>query len=146
MKRELKHVLDWSGADLRNLTERFAAVDANQFIQDPQKDADINPVYTLSDQLFVEPQPLALPARFELDSPIQMSRPEVAVARSHINVWKRVAASKHDYALVLEDDTWFRPNFAREVDQAWGQLELLGDRTTNFDILYLSYKEVKHGA
>ncbi len=43
MTRELKHVLDWSGADLRNLTERFAAVDATQFIQDPQTDAEINP-------------------------------------------------------------------------------------------------------
>src|SRR5690349_8352702 len=85
MKRELRHVLDWSGGDLQNLTQRFAAVDATEFIQDPQKDADIDPAYTLGDQLFVEPQPLALPARFELDSPILMSRPEIAVARSHIN-------------------------------------------------------------
>jgi len=36
MTRELKQVLDWSGADLRTLTERFAAVDANQFTQDPR--------------------------------------------------------------------------------------------------------------
>lgn len=75
-----------------------------------------------------------------------MSRPEVAVARSHINVWRRVAASNHDYALVLEDDVWFRPRFARELDQAWSQLESVGDRTSSFDILYLSYQEVKHGA
>lgn len=146
MKRELKHVLDWSGADLWNLTERFAAVDATQFIQDPQRDLDINPTYTLSDQLFVEPQPLALPAQFELDSLIFMSRPEIAVARSHINVWRRVAASTHEYALVLEDDVWFRPHFARELDKAWSQLTLSRDITTNFDILYLSYEEVKHGA
>ncbi len=146
IKRELKHVLDWSGADLRNLTERFAAVDANQFIREPQKDADIDPVYTLSDQLFVEPQPLALPARFELDSPILMSRPEIAVARSHINVWRRVAAGDHEYALVLEDDVWFRPHFARELDQAWGQLIPSGAGMSSFDILYLSYEEVKHGA
>ena len=146
MKRELKHVLDWSGADLRSLTERFAAVDANHFIQGPQKDADIDPVYTLNEQLLVEPQPLALPARFDLDSPILMSRPEVAIARSHINVWRRVAASNHEYALVLEDDVWFRGNFAQALDQAWSELEPLGDRTTSFDILYLSYEEVKHGA
>ena len=146
MKRELRHVLDWSGADLRNLTERFAAVDANHFIQEPQKDADVDPIYTLSDQLFVEPQPLALPARFELDSPILMSRPEIAVARSHISVWRRVAASNHKYALVLEDDVWFRSGFARQMDLAWGELETQGDGKSNFDILYVSYQEVKHAA
>ncbi|MBA3753298.1 MAG: family 16 glycosylhydrolase [Nitrospira sp.] len=75
-----------------------------------------------------------------------MSRPEIAVARSHINVWKRVAASNHEYALVLEDDVWFRPHFAKELDHAWGQLEPSGARTSSFDILYLSYEEVKHGA
>lgn len=146
MKRELKHVLDWSGADLRNLTERFVAIDAHHFIQEPQKDADIDPTYTLSDQLFVEPQPLALPAKFELDSPILMSRPEVAVARSHINIWRRVAASNHKYALVLEDDVWFRFGFARQIDLAWHELQTQGDGISNFDVLYLSYQEVKHGA
>ena len=112
MEQELRHVLDWSGAELWNLTERYAAVDANHFIQEPQKDADVDPIYTLGDQLFVEPQPLALPTRIELNSPIHMSRPEIAVARSHINVWRRVAASNHEYVLVLEDDVWFRSGFA----------------------------------
>jgi GR25 family glycosyltransferase involved in LPS biosynthesis len=146
MKRELRRVLDWSGAELHNLTERFAAFDANHFIQEPEKDADVDPIYTLGDQLFVEPQPLALPARFELDSPIRMSRPEIAVARSHINVWRQVAASNHEYVLVLEDDVWFRSGFARQMDLAWGELETEGDRKSHFDILYLSYQEVKHGA
>src|ERR1700684_4048105 len=72
MEQELRHVLDWSGVDLWNLTERCAAVDANHFMQEPQQDTDINPIYTLGDQLLVEPQPLALPTRLELTSPIQM--------------------------------------------------------------------------
>ena len=145
MEQELRHVLDWSGAELWNLTERYAAVDANHFMQEPLKDADIDPIYTLGEQLFVEPQPLALPTRLELNSPIQMSRPEIAIARSHINVWRQVAASNHEYVLVLEDDVWFRTGFAPQLDQAWGEIEAEGDRKSNFDILYLSYEEVKHG-
>lgn len=146
LEQELRHVLDWSGVELWNLTERYAAVDANHFMQEPLKDADIDPIYTLGDQLFVEPQPLTLPTQLELNSPIQMSRPEIAVARSHIDVWRQIAASNHEYVLVLEDDVWFRSGFASHLDQAWGEIEAEGYRESNFDILYLSYEEVKHGA
>ena len=146
MEHELRHVLDWSGVELWNLTERYAAVDATHFLQDPLKDADIDPIYTLCDQLFVEPQPFALPTRMELNSPIQMSRPEVAIARSHIGVWRQVMANNYEYVLVLEDDVWFRSEFAQNLDQAWAEIKAEGNRESNFDILYLSYEEVKHGA
>jgi len=63
MEQELRHILDSSGAELLSLTERHVAVDANKFSQEPPKDADIDPFYTLGDQLFVEPQPLVLPTR-----------------------------------------------------------------------------------
>ncbi|MFV2044834.1 MAG: family 16 glycosylhydrolase [Anaerolineales bacterium] len=146
MRRELRHILDSTGVELGNLTERYPAVDARALAQQSLKDDDIDPFYTLGDQLFVEPQPHALPDRLELDRPIPMSRPEIAVARSHIGVWRQVAASKHAYVLVLEDDVWFQPGFAVHLDQAWGEIEVEGDKTSNFDILYLSYMEVKHGA
>lgn len=145
MEQELRHILDWSGTELWNLAERHAAVDANHFLQEPQKDADIDPIYTLGDQLFVEPQPLVLPTKLELNSPIQMSRPEIAVALSHINVWREVAASNYEYVLVLEDDVWFRSGFTIHLDQAWDEIEAEGNRKNNFDILYLSYEEVKYG-
>jgi len=146
MEQELRHVLDWSGVELWNLTERYAAIDATHFIEEPQKDADIDPIYTLGDQLFVEPQPFALPTRIELNSPIHMSRPEIAVACSHIDVWRQVMASNHKYVLILEDDVWFRSGFAQNLDQAWAEIKADGNRKSNFDILYLSYEEVKHGA
>ena len=146
MRQELRHVLDSSGAELANLTERYPAVDARTFAQEPLKDEDIDPFYTLADQLFVEPQPRALPDRLELDRPIQMSRPEIAIARSHIGVWRRVAASNHSYVLILEDDVWLQHGFARHLDQAWSEIEAQGDETSRFDVLYLSYKEVKYGA
>jgi GR25 family glycosyltransferase involved in LPS biosynthesis len=146
MEQELRHVLDWSGAELWNLTERYTAVDAQNFTQEPLKDADVDPIYTLGEQLFVEPQPLALPTRLELNSPIQMSRPEIAVARSHIDVWRKVAASNQEYVLILEDDVWFQSGFASHLDQAWGEIKPEGDRISSFDIFYVSYVEVKHGA
>lgn len=146
MKQELRQVLDSSGAELLTLTERHVAVDANAFSQDPPKDADIDPFYTLGDQLFVEPQPLVLPTRFELNSPIRMSRPEIAVARSHINVWRQVAESSHAYVLILEDDAWFHYGFARYLEQAWDELVAECDEKGGFDLLYVSYLEAKHGA
>jgi len=146
VKQELRHILDSSGASLLSLTERYAAVDAKAFSREPPKDADIDPVYTLGDQLFVEPQPLVLPTQFELNAPIRMSRAEIAVARSHINVWRQVAASDHAYGLILEDDVWFHSCFARNFDQAWDEVVTGCDKNGRFDVLYVSYFEVKHGA
>lgn len=145
MQRELKHVLDCSGVALWNLTERYDAIDANLFTQEPLEDADIDPIYTLGDQLFVEPQPLVFPTRLELNSPIRMSRPEIAVARSHINIWREVVANDRNYVLVLEDDIWFRPGFALHLERAWSESKIEGDKKSIFDILYLSYEEVKCG-
>jgi GR25 family glycosyltransferase involved in LPS biosynthesis len=104
-----------SSTSILSLTERHAAIDANAFSQEPPKDADIDPLYTLGDQLFVEPQPLVLPTQLELNAPIRMSRAEIAVARSHINVWRKVAASDHAYGLILEDDVWFHSGFTPDV-------------------------------
>ena len=146
IKQELRHILDSSGATLLSLTERYVAVDAKEFLQDPPKDADIDPHYTLGEQLFVEPQPLILPTRYELDAPIRMSRAEIAVARSHINVWRQVAAGDHAYALILEDDVWFHSGFSRRLEQAWAEVVTDSDTSAGFDVLYVSYLEVKHGA
>lgn len=145
MEHELRHVLDYSGVELWNLTTRYAAIDARHFLEDSRKDADIDPNYTLGDQLFVEPQPLAFPSQLDLNSSIQMSRPEIAVAHSHINIWKEVATSTHDYVLVLEDDVWFRPGFTRRLNRAWKEITAENGEV-EFDIFYLSYEEVKHGA
>lgn len=146
MKNELRYLLDFSGVEILNLTERYAAVDANNFLQNPSNNSEINPFYTLADQLFVEPQPLALPTRMELNSPIQMSRPEIAVALSHIGVWQQVIMSNHEYVLVLEDDVWFRPGFSQMLNKAWAEITSKSKSKSNFDILYLSYQEAKYGA
>lgn len=145
VKRELGRIRDGFGNDLLSLTERHAAVDARGFSQDPPKDADVDPYYTLADQLFVEPQPRTLPTRYELEAPIRMSRAEIAVAKSHIEVWRQVAQGTHRHALILEDDVWFHPSFARHLDEAWEDVAVEAE-SEGFDVLYVSYMEVTHGA
>ncbi len=146
IQKELRRILDSSGEDLLNLTERYVAVDANEFLEDPPKDANIDPFYTLGDQLFVEPQPLVFPTKFELNSPIRMSRAEIAVARSHINVWRQIAASNFAYAMILEDDVWFHHGFAKHLNQVWNEVVSECEKRGKFDVLYLSYFEAKYGA
>ena len=146
MKQELRRIVSSSGVDLLNFAKRYIAVDANEFSQNPPKDDEIDPFYTLEDQLFVEPQPLILPTRLELNSPIRMSRAECAVAQSHINVWRQIAASNNKYVLILEDDVWFHLDFARNLDNVWNEIVSEDDVSSKCDILYLSYLEVKHGA
>ncbi|MBH2004031.1 MAG: family 16 glycosylhydrolase [Sphingobacteriia bacterium] len=146
MKKQLKYILDSSGTEILRLTERHVAVDANQFSQELGNYAEVDPFYTLGDQLFVEPQPLVLPTRLELNTPIRMSRAEIAVAQSHINVWKKVSAGNYEYVLILEDDTWFHSRFAKYLDQAWAEIVAENDVKGKFDVLYVSYLEVKHGA
>lgn len=146
MEQELNHILDSSGAELLNLTERIVAVDAYEFTEEPTKDDKVDPFYTLGDQLFVEPQPLALPTQLKLNTPIQMSRAECAVAQSHIKIWEQVAASDNEYVLILEDDVWFHSGFARYMDKVWNEVVATNDIKGKFDVLYLSYLEVKNGA
>jgi len=138
--------LDSSGSHLLSLTERHVAVDANAFSQEPPEDADVDPFYTLGDQLFVEPQASVLPTRFELNAPIRMSRAEIAIARSHINVWRQVAASNYAYVLILEDDVWFHSAFTRYLDRVWDEIVAEYDKRRRLDVLYVSYLEAKHGA
>ena len=146
MRRELDQILDCAGDALTQRTVRFPAADARSFARSPEADDEVGPIYTLGDQLFVEPQLHVLPDRFELDRPIRMSWPEVAVARSHVGVWHRIATGEDAYALVLEDDAWFKWGFGRYVDRAWRELAPDRDGTSRFDILYLSYREVRGGA
>lgn len=145
IQEELRYIFDTNGNHLWSMTERYSAVDARELLEDPTKDMELDPTYTLSDQLFVEPQPQTLPSNFDLSAPITMSRPEVAVARSHLNVWRQVAIGEHEHVLILEDDVWFKSNFATKMNLIWEEIQA-DTNLTSFDVLYLSYAEVKHGA
>jgi GR25 family glycosyltransferase involved in LPS biosynthesis len=144
--RELSRIVDAVGQPLSQRLTRHPACDALAVPVRTLESPDIDPYYTLADQLFVEPQPHALPANFDLSRPIRMSDAEVAVAQSHINVWKKIAGSAAPYTLVLEDDVWFERGFGRLVDMAWHEMRVVEQSEPSFDVLYLSYKEVRHGA
>jgi len=143
---ELGCILDASGKPLSERVVRYSACDAQIDPAEFLSEADVDPFYTLGDQLFVEPQPDVLPDVFDLELPIRMSQAEIAVACSHIGIWKALAQSSASYTLVLEDDVWFEPDFGRILEQAWREMEGADRANPNFDILYVSYGEVRHGA
>lgn len=142
MQRELQQIYDANGTPLLEITKRFPAIDAKEYVGLPSESL-IDTYYSLADQLCVEPQPTLSIARVDIDQRIQMTRQEIAVALSHIEVWKRIAAGDDGYTLVLEDDVYFQRNFAKYTDQAWNDLKDAYGSSPPFDILYLSYKEAK---
>ncbi|WET03910.1 family 16 glycosylhydrolase [Flavobacterium sp. YJ01] len=144
IEAELQQISDISGSKLNYLTERYNAIDAKEFLNDPIASDDLDPIYTLGDQLYVEPQPLILPTEWDLNFKIRMSRPEIAVAYSHIELWKRIASGNNEYTMILEDDIWFKPAFNRELNKVWKEIK--ENDQSKFDILYLSFEEVKNGA
>lgn len=146
MVRELDGVLDAVGQPLSERAIRYSACDARSHSPDIADESDLDPFYTLSDQLFVEPQPLAVPDEFDLERPIKMSEAEVAVATSHIGVWRTFLRSGASYALVLEDDVWFERGLGLTLEKAWREMEEADPTHPLFDVLYVSYSEVRHGA
>ena len=144
--RELGCILDAAGKPLSERVVRYAACDGQIDASQLFDDGDVEPFYTLGEQLFVEPQPTASPDAFDLTRPIRMSRAEVAIARSHIGVWKAIAQSTATYALVLEDDVWVERSFGRTIDSAWREMEHTDRSDPLFDVLYVSYKEARYGA
>ena len=94
----------------------------------------------------MEPQPALASAKVDGRLQIEMSQQEIAVALSHIRVWRRVARGEPVYALVLEDDVYFTREFAPVFDQAWADLVYNVAERGNIDLVYLSYEEAKGGA
>lgn len=146
MVKELDRIVDATGKPLSERVVRYSACDAQADPLELMDNTSVYPFYTLGDQLFVEPQPEAVPDEFDLERPIRMSQAEVAVACSHIGVWREIAQSSASYTLVLEDDVWFDRHFGRMLEQAWSEMEGADQASPQFDILYVSYSEVRHGA
>jgi GR25 family glycosyltransferase involved in LPS biosynthesis len=143
---QLDRILDAAGRPLSDRVVRYSACDGQVDATEFGDGSEVDPFYTLGDQLFVEPQPDAVPDAFDLSRPIRMSQAEIAVARSHIGIWKTIAQSSASYTLVLEDDIWFERSFGRILEQAWREMEDTDRANSIFDILYVSYGEVRHGA
>ena len=145
VSKELGRFRGKAGIPLLSISRRFSAVDARYMEGDPD-DKILQPCYSLGDQLLVDPDPrLPLDAKARAQR-IEMTTQEVAVALSHIQVWKLIAAGDVPYTLVLEDDVYFRHGFARSLDAAWLALMRRSSGDAAFDLLYLSFKETGSGS
>jgi hypothetical protein len=102
--------------------------------------ADVDSTYRIGDQLYVQPD-ARLEECFGVDEPIGMTRQEVAVARSHVEVWKAVATGSDDHVLVLEDDIWFRRGAAAAIDRGWRAALRRCRDEGGPRLLYLSYSD-----
>jgi len=146
VRRELARIVDGAVRPLSERALRFSACDGQA---DPDRPLDTYPeierVYTLADQLAVEPQPHIAPDSVDLARPILLTRTEVAIARSHVALWRTIAAGDAPYAMVLEDDVWFERRFGARLAAAWREMIAADGGAPVFDLLYLSFREVYYG-
>lgn len=139
MVRELGRLRTFDGTPLTSIASRFRAVDARDG-RAVAATADVDPNYRLRDQLYVQPDS-RLEECFGADTVVRMTRQEVAVARSHIEIWKSVAKGQHQHVLVLEDDVWFTPGAAVAIDCGWRTALERGHSNGGPHLLYLSYAD-----
>lgn len=141
VRRELDRFRDRNDERLSALARRFSALDARymEAIPDP---AVLIPLFTLADQLTVDPNPLLQIDDETRAREIRMTKQEVAVALSHIEVWKLIVDGDVASALVLEDDVFMTYGFARDLETTWSSLPRSATDEPDFDLLYLAFAEV----
>lgn len=137
--RELRRFQTADGASLASIARRFAAVDARDG-RAVAATADVDSTYRIGDQLYVQPDS-RLEECFSVNEPIKMSRQEIAVARSHVEVWKTIARGADEYVLVLEDDVWFRAGAAAAISCGWRAAIQHCCAEGGPRLLYLSYED-----
>lgn len=139
MLRELGRHRTSEGAPLTSIATRFSAVDARDG-RAVAATGDVDPNYLLGHQLHVQPD-ARLEACFGVDEPIRMTHQEVAVARSHIEVWKTIVRGEHEHVLVLEDDVWFKFGAAAAIERGWRTALERCRIEGGPRLLYLSYSD-----
>lgn len=139
VRRELGRFRTSDDAPLLSITRRLPAVDARDG-RAVAATADVDATYRVGDQLHVQPD-ARLEACFGADVPVRMTRQEVAVARSHVEVWKAVMTGSEDHVLVLEDDVWFRRGAAAMIDRGWSAALKRCSNEGGPRLLYLSYAD-----
>ena len=145
IQQELDMLRNRENKSFLKMTKRFSAIDARN-LNNTQNYGKVTSLYALGDQLFVEPQPALTSAKVDRNQYVKMSQQEIAVALSHIAIWKKIAKGDQSYVLIVEDDVYFTWKFFTVIDQAWPDLVYNIGRRANIDILYLSYEEAKGGA
>jgi GR25 family glycosyltransferase involved in LPS biosynthesis len=137
--KELGRFRTSEGIPLTSITRRLTAVDARNG-RAVAATVDVDTMYRIGDHLYVQPD-ARLAKCFAEDEPVRMSPQEVAVARSHVEVWKAVSTGTEDYVLVLEDDVWFRPGAPAAIDRGWRAALDRCAAEGGPKLLYLSYSD-----
>lgn len=141
VRREIGRITDDLNRPLTQICRRFSAIDA-RYIESKGYRKELRSSYSLADQLQVEPNSKIKIDQNTIDRRIEMTSQEVAVALSHIEVWKLIASGDVKYTLVLEDDTYFVRKFCTKVDKLWKDVTNQTSELSSFDLLYLSFQEV----
>jgi beta-glucanase (GH16 family)/GR25 family glycosyltransferase involved in LPS biosynthesis len=144
-KREARIERTSHQKNLFNYCERVSAVDGSKLTQADMSPSEIEIKYDLKDHYFVDPDPRLTQIVKDKDIMVDMSEAEIAVALSHLKVWRKIVEEKIPYALVFEDDVAFEENFATRANNAWQELPEAKDGSSAFDILYFSYSIVENG-
>jgi GR25 family glycosyltransferase involved in LPS biosynthesis len=143
--REARRFTVKGGKSFLDFCHRVSAIDAKIGIP-TDSTSEVCASYPLEAQYRVDPDPRLLPRIREGAVDIPMTREEIAVALSHLKVWRRIVAEKIMYALILEDDVFFERPFATQLNKTWQELRERRHGGSDFDVLYLSYREVERGA
>jgi len=142
--RELARFRTFEGLPFTTLVTRMSAVDARDG-KAVAATADVDASYKLRDQLFVHHQQELLDC-FDPEQLIKMTRQEIAVARSHVEAWKEIAAGADKYVLIVEDDIWLKPGAAKAIDHGWQQASDRSIVQDELQMLYLSYLDAGNNA
>ena len=141
VRRELDRFRGRHGERLSTLARRFSAIDA-RYLESMPDPAVLIPRFTLADQLTVDPNPLLQINSETRARQIEMTKQEIAVALSHIEVWKLIAHGDVPNALVLEDDVFMTFGFARDLETTWSSLTYPEADEPDFELLFLAFNEV----
>jgi GR25 family glycosyltransferase involved in LPS biosynthesis len=132
------------GKRLASLIERIKAIDGLATPVCSYVASEITRAYSLEDFYFVDPQPILSRLMNRNGVIIEATPQEMAVAQSHLNVWKQIAGSKQT-TMVVEDDARFVRSFGSKLNQLWTELAQASSDERGFDLLYLSYRPVQSG-
>jgi len=127
---------------LADFLERVSAVDGRAIKAESVSSKDVEELYNLKEHFFIDPDPRLSHLVRSKDIKVSMSSAEIAVALSHISAWRKIVDRKIPYSLVIEDDVFFEDRFSESVNKVWSELPLGKSGEKQFDLLYLSYREV----
>lgn len=146
LKKEASNQKVKNRKTLLDFITRISAIDGSKIETDKFASSEVNKLYSLKEHFFIDPDPRLSHLVRSKEIKIGMTSAEIAVALSHIKVWKEIVTNNIPFSLIMEDDVFFEKSFADIVNKAWSELpvETTGDKS--FDILYLSFKEVDNKA